>query len=98
MAKYLIERKYHVGQDRMPEVGRRSREVRNAHYPEIIWEHSHVVVGTDGVPKSFCIYEAPSEEMVREHAARFGDHTITVIYEIAGDVTPADFPLTDDPG
>jgi hypothetical protein len=35
--------------------------------------------------------------MVREHSALLGDHFIQEIYEIAGDVTPADFPLTDDP-
>jgi len=34
---------------------------------------------------------------VREHAQRLGDHTIRTIYEIAGDVTPDDFPLTEDP-
>jgi hypothetical protein len=37
--------------------------------PEIVWEHSHVVVGTDGVPKSFCIYEAPTRRWFREHAS-----------------------------
>jgi hypothetical protein len=36
MTRYLIERTYHVAQDRMPEVGRRSREVRNEYFPEII--------------------------------------------------------------
>jgi hypothetical protein len=43
------------------------------------------------------VYDAPNEEMVREHAARFGDHTIDAIYEIAGDVTPDDFPLVEAP-
>jgi Protein of unknown function (DUF4242) len=96
MAKYLIERKYHVGQDRMPEVGRRSREVRNAHYPEIVWEHSHVVIDDAGTVKSYCIYEAPTEEMVRQHSAELGMHEIVVLYEIVGDVTPEDFPLDQD--
>jgi hypothetical protein len=36
--------------------------------------------------------------MVREHSQRLGDHFVEVIYEIAGDVTPDDFPLTEDPG
>ena len=35
--------------------------------------------------------------MVREHGELFGDHFIERIYEIAGDVSPSDFPLTDDP-
>ena len=63
-----------------------------------MWEHSHVVLDSEGTPKSFCIYSAPNEEMVREHSQRLGDHFVQVIYEIAGDVTPDDFPLTEDPG
>ena len=35
--------------------------------------------------------------MVRDHSHNLGDHYIETIYEIAGDVTPDDFPLTDDP-
>ena len=48
-------------------------------------------------PRSFCVYAAPSEEMVREHSKQLGDHFVETIYEIAGDVTPDDFPLTDPP-
>ena len=36
----------------------------------------------------------PSEEVVRQHASSLGQHTVDGIYEIAGDVTPDDFPLT----
>ena len=98
MPRYLIERTYTVDMDGLPTVATRSKAIGHYQYPEIVWEHSHVVVGTDGTPKSFCIYDAPSEEMVREHASRLGDHAVTTIYEIAGDVSPADFPLTEDPG
>ena len=44
---------------------------------------------TDGTPKSFCVYDAPNVEMVREHAALLGDHVVNEIYEIAGDVVSA---------
>ena len=98
MPRFLIERKYTVEMDDVPAVATRSKAIGHHRYPEIVWEHSHVVIDSSGTPKSFCVYSAPSEEMVREHADRFGDHTIEVIYEIAGDVTPDDFPLTDDPG
>ena len=98
MPRYLIERTYTVDMDGLPTVATRSKAIGHYHYPEIVWEHSHVVVGTDGTPKSFCVYDAPNEEMVREHANRLGDHAVTTIYEIAGDVSPADFPLTEDPG
>ena len=97
MPRYLIERTYTVDMDGLPNVATRSKAIGHYHYPEIVWEHSHVVVGSDGVPKSFCIYEAPTEEMVREQASRLGDHVVTTIYEVAGDVSPADFPLTEDP-
>jgi hypothetical protein len=30
--------------------------------------------------------------MVRDHAGKLGSHRIKGIYEIAGDVTPEDFP------
>ena len=97
MPRFLIERTYTVDMDGLPEVATRSKSIGHHHYPEIVWEHSHVVVGSDGTPKSFCIYEAPDEGMVREHAERLGDHVVTTIYEVAGDVSPADFPLTDPP-
>jgi hypothetical protein len=93
VTRFVVERTYTVGLADMPAVGKRSREVRNAGYPEITWEHSHVVVDDDGNVKSFCIYEAPSVEIVRAHADELGWHTVNSIYEIAGDVTPEDFPL-----
>jgi hypothetical protein len=37
------------------------------------------------------VYEAPSEELLRQHGGMVREHTILRIYEIAGDVTPADF-------
>ena len=93
MPRYVIERSYTVEESAVPTVATRSKRLARDHYPEIVWEHSHVVIDPSGQPKSFCIYEAPSEGIVREHADRLGDHTIVAIYEIAGDVTPDDFPL-----
>ena len=93
MPRYVIERSYTVDESEVPVVATRSKRIALSDYPEIVWEHSHVVLDQNGVPKSFCIYGAPSEEMVRQHADQLGDHTIVAIYEIAGDVTPDDFPL-----
>jgi hypothetical protein len=42
--------------------------------------------------QTYCVYDAPSEEAVREHARLLGEHRIDLLREIAGDVTPADFP------
>ncbi|MHB8643187.1 MAG: nickel-binding protein [Gaiellaceae bacterium] len=92
MPRYLIYRKFTVGESEMPTVGRRSKELTVDQFPEIVWDHSHVVVDDDGVVYTYCVYEAPNEEMVREHAIALGKHEYT-IHEIAGDVSPADFPL-----
>ena len=92
MSRYLIVRRFDVSEEEMPEVGRRSRRTIEESYPEITWEHSHVIVGGDGTVMTYCIYDAPDEEMLRAHASDLGSHTIDGIHEIAGDVTPADFP------
>ena len=97
MPRFLIERTYTVAAEQLPEVATRSKAIGHHRFPEIVWEHSHVVIDGNGTPKSYCVYGAPSEQMVRDHAELLGDHFIQEIYEIAGDVSPADFPLIDDP-
>jgi hypothetical protein len=88
----MVVRVFDVDESDMPEVGRRSRRLIEGKYTEIVWEHSHVVVGADGKVMTYCVYEAPDEETVRSHAGDLGRHTIESVAEIAGDVTPADFP------
>ena len=93
MPKYLIERTYDVGEDELPEVATRSKRNALEQFPEIVWVHSHVVVDAEGTLKSFCVYIAPDEDMVRRHAELLGNHVVDHVYEIGGDVTPDDFPL-----
>jgi hypothetical protein len=93
LPRYLVIRRFDVNEDQMPEVGSRSRRVIEESYPKIIWEHSHVVVDKDGTVLTYCAYDAPNEEMVRDHSGDLGQHTIDDILEIAGDVTPQDFPV-----
>lgn len=93
MPRYLVIRRFDVSEDQMPEVGSRSRKVIEESYPKIVWEHSHVVVDEDGTVLTYCVYDAPDKEMVRDHAGDLGQHTIDDIHEIAGDVTPHDFPV-----
>jgi hypothetical protein len=90
--RYLVVRRFDVAEDEMPEVGKRSRKTIEEGYPEITWEHSHVVVKGDGTVMTYCVYDAPSEEIVRRHSDDLGRHTLDEVLEIAGDVTPADFP------
>ena len=90
--RYLIVRTFTVHEDEMPEVGRRSKQIAKEQFPQIVWEHSHVAVDDLGVVRTFCVYSGPDEETIREHAVALGSHTIDAMHEIAGDVTPADFP------
>ena len=76
----------------MPDVGRRSRVLTETDFPEITWEHSHVIVDDTGMVRTFCVYEAPDEKAVLGHSAALGQHVIDELLEIAGDVTPANFP------
>lgn len=79
----------------MPRVGRRSREVLRDDAPTVTWEYSHVIIGDDDLVTTFCVYDAPSEADVREHARLLGEHNVAAVHEIAGEVTPEDFPLDD---
>ncbi len=92
MPRYLIVRKFEVDEEEMPELGRRSRATIEESFPDVTWEHSHVVVDDDGLVRTFCVYSAPDEDTVRRHAAILGRHQVDALHEIAGDVTPADFP------
>jgi hypothetical protein len=92
MPRYLIVRSFEVGEDQMPPIGRRSRELTEEEFPEIAWEHSRVTLDDEGLVRTYCVYEAPNEEVVRAHSRSLGQHTLDALHEIAGDVTPADFP------
>jgi hypothetical protein len=88
----MVIRSFDVTEMQMPPVARRSRELIEGDFPEITWEHSHVVVDDEGLVNTYCVYEAPNEDMVREHSTRLGRHKIALLEEIVGDVSPADFP------
>lgn len=88
----MIVRSFDCLESDMPVVGRRSREILEQNFPEILWEHSHVVVDNEGKVRTFCVYQAPDEDALYAHSQQLGMHSIESIEEIAGDVTPADFP------
>jgi hypothetical protein len=71
MPKYIIERDLPGAGGLTPNelraISQRSCSVLNQMGPEIQWVHSYV---TDD--KIYCVYVAPSEAMVREHAAKGG--------------------------
>jgi Nickel responsive protein SCO4226-like len=91
MPRYLIERVYgEVEQEAMQNIGHRMKQVAEEEFSDVLWDHSHVVSDESGI-KSYCVYEAPNEERLRQHGDMVREHTIVRIYQIAGDVTPADF-------
>ena len=71
MPRYVIERNFGtISDEDMLAASALSDELISARFPEIVWEHSHIVATDDGEIVTFCIYAAPSEEMIREHAER----------------------------
>jgi hypothetical protein len=93
MPRFLIQRNFGpVEDEEMRVIGADSKRIISERCPEITWEISHVVADANGNIKTFCIYRAPDEEMILQHASLLGRHHIDVIYEIGGDVAPADFP------
>ena len=89
MPRFVIERNFGaISDDDMLAASALSGQLMDERFPEITWEHSHVVATGDGEIVTYCVYEAPSEEMIRDHAVAFGSHTITNIFEIVDDVTP----------
>ena len=93
MPRYIVERQFDVKHEGMPQVGSSSRRILVEEMPEITWELSHVAVDDSGGVKTYCIYVAPDEDAIRTHAHKLGAHNIVAVAELAGDVTPEDFPL-----
>ena len=50
MPRYVINRRFEVGEDEMPEIGRRSRQIIEEEFPNVVWIHSHVAIEEDGTP------------------------------------------------
>jgi uncharacterized protein DUF4242 len=91
MPRYMIERDFgEAVEEDMGRISSNSKRVLDHDFPDMTWEHSYVVSDASGI-KTFCVYEAPNEQRLREHAERAGEHTITQLYEIGAVVTPADF-------
>jgi hypothetical protein len=88
MPRYVILR--HLGDvtgEQLEAAAENSRRVREAQFPEIIWEHSHITRLDDGSLMSYCVYAAPSVQQVRDHAAAAGlpaDDVQEIEHELVG--------------
>ena len=67
----------------------RSKRTRNHSFPDITWDHSHVVADDDDRVISYCIYVAPSVERVLEHASATGGHFVDHVLPLTDDVERA---------
>jgi hypothetical protein len=71
MPKYLIEREINgagnLSADQLKAISQKSCSVLNKLGPQIQWIESYV---TDD--KVYCVYRAPNEEIIREHAKQGG--------------------------
>ena len=71
MPKYVIEREIPGAGDMSPQelqaVSQKSCSVLQNLGPQIQWLHSYVTPD-----KIYCVYIAPNEEMIREHASQGG--------------------------
>lgn len=86
MPKYVIERDLpgagKLSPDQLRGVSQKSCSVLNKLGPDIQWIHSYVTAD-----KIYCIYRAPNEEMVREHAKQ-GGFPANKISEVAAIIEP----------
>lgn len=90
MPQYLIERHFGpVTPEQLDEGGSTSKRVAAEKFPEIVWEHSHAVETPEGLV-TYCVYQAPDEQYVRDHAEAAG-LPCDNISVIAATVGPGDF-------
>jgi len=87
MPQYVIEREIpgagNMNPEQLKAISQTSCGVLDKMGPAIQWDHSYVT--TD---KIYCVYNAPNEEMVREHA-RQGGFPANSVAEVSAVISPA---------
>ncbi len=87
MPKYIIEREIpgagKLTREELRSISQTSCGVLKNLGSEIEWEHSYVTAD-----KITCVYNAPNEEMVREHA-RLGGFPANSVSEISSIISPS---------
>lgn len=87
MPKYVIERNIPgagaLARDELQAIARRSCDVLEAMGPQIQWVESFV---TDD--KIYCVYHAPDEAAVRDHAAK-GGFPVDAVSRVATVIDPS---------
>lgn len=88
MPKYVIEREIpgagKLTAEELKSISQTSCGVLRNMGPEIMWQHSYVTGD-----KIYCVYIAPNEEMIREHASKggFPANSVSVVSSIIDPTT-----------
>jgi hypothetical protein len=86
MPKYIIERNVpgasNLSQQELQSISQKSRDVLNKMGPQINWVQSYIAGD-----KIYCVYIAPNEAMVREHA-QLGGFPANVVSEVKSIIDP----------
>lgn len=86
MPRFIIERQIpgagNLSAESLKSISQKSRQVLCTLGSDIQWIHSYVAGD-----KIYCIYMAPNEELIREHA-RLGGFPANTITEIANIIDP----------
>ena len=86
MPKYIIERNIpgasKLSQQELQAISQKSCGVLNKMGPQINWVQSYVAGN-----KIYCVYIAPNEQMVREHASQ-GGFPANVVSEVKSIIDP----------
>ena len=86
MPQYVIERELpgagQLSADQLQAVSKKSCDVLQNLGPQIRWLHSYVTAD-----KIYCVYEAPDEEIIRQHA-RQGGFPANRISEVKTTISP----------
>ena len=94
MTRYLVERLWDpMLEEELATKGPLSKQIlsEDDRFGTVVWEHSHTVMDEEGRIKSYCVYSSPDRDLILEHAKQLGGHSVHHIYEIGGDISPADF-------
>lgn len=87
MPQYIIEREIpgagNLTAEQLKAISQTSCGVLSKMGPEIQWDHSYVTAD-----KIYCVYNAPNEEMVREHA-RQGGFPANSVSKVSSVISPA---------
>ncbi|WP_445150432.1 nickel-binding protein [Baekduia sp. Peel2402] len=87
MPRFLLERTLgDITSEELDAMAAKSSELRDARYPQITWEHTHVVQ-TDVGLKAFCIYASLDAESIEAHSAELG-MPIDRLHEVMADLAP----------